>query len=70
MIAVIYSFQLILLVKTDIDECASLPCVHGTCADHINGYTCSCEPGHTGPHCQIGNGQLFICLQTFQSYLT
>lgn len=70
MIAVIYSFHCFLRVKTDIDECASWPCVHGTCADHINGCTCRCVPGHTGLHCQLGNGQLFICLQTFQSYLT
>lgn len=54
MIGVIHLFQLILLFKTDIDECASSPCVHGTCADHINGYTCSCEPGYTGGNCQVG----------------
>ncbi|CAH1256478.1 NOTCH2 [Branchiostoma lanceolatum] len=35
----------------DIDECASSPCVHGTCTDGLAGYTCSCENGWTGIDC-------------------
>lgn len=39
----------------DIDECASTPCVHGTCINGVNHYTCECHPGYTGYHCEIGN---------------
>ena len=33
---------------TDMYECASLPCQHGTCTDLVNGYTCACVDGYTG----------------------
>jgi len=36
---------------TDIDECATNPCNHGSCQDEINGYHCNCEPGYTGTSC-------------------
>merc|ERR1719369_223887 len=29
----------------DINECESNPCVHGSCTDGVNSYTCQCEPG-------------------------
>jgi hypothetical protein len=38
----------------DIDDCLSSPCVHGTCKDHPNGYTCTCNHGYTGKDCDIG----------------
>ena len=28
--------------------------MHGTCKDHPNGYTCTCNPGYTGADCDIG----------------
>ena len=33
---------------TNIDDCDSDPCVHGTCEDRDNDYFCDCEPGYTG----------------------
>ena len=40
---------------TDTDECASDPCENGaTCNDMVNMYTCTCAPGYTSTHCEIG----------------
>ena len=37
------------LCETDINECASGPCVSGaTCEDRTNGYECRCRPGFEG----------------------
>ena len=39
----------------DIDECASDPCQNAAkCIDDVNGYTCECLAGWTGPLCEIG----------------
>ena len=38
--------------STCLDECAPNPCVHGTCTDGINEYTCDCgDTGFTGDNC-------------------
>ena len=45
----------IYLIFSDIDECASDPCMNlATCNDSINEYTCECLPGTTGTHCETG----------------
>ena len=46
----------LIITFVDIDECLSNPCQHGgSCADTINGYTCSsCEAGYVGPDCETG----------------
>ena len=30
-------------------------CVHGTCKDGVNNYTCNCQPGYEGVMCDKGN---------------
>ena len=40
---------------SDVDECASQPCVNGKCEDKVNGFECQCEPGYTGDMCETGN---------------
>ena len=48
--------KFIFIFISDINECISSPCQNGGyCWDHVNNYTCDCQPGYVGYNCQIGN---------------
>ena len=36
----------------DIDECDPDPCHYGSCQDGVATFTCLCQPGYTGHHCE------------------
>ena len=39
----------------DFDECSSRPCANSsTCAENIDSYACTCEPGYGGDNCEVG----------------
>ena len=38
-------------ISEQINKCESLPCAHGECTDHVDGYICDCNPGYQGTHC-------------------
>lgn len=43
---------------TDINECESQPCLHGsTCIDNINSFSCVCTSGWQGPQCQLDTNE-------------
>ncbi len=52
-------FFLITFFSTDIDECASAPCVNGRCVDGLASFQCICEPGWTGLLCDIGKFSIY-----------
>jgi hypothetical protein len=63
------------LCEIDIDECAADPCVHGSCTDQVNGYSCSCEPGWDGQNCDADFDDCSLdfcvhgaCVDGFNSY--
>ena len=52
-----------MLLLSAIDECLSGPCENlGVCVDAVNGYTCACQPGYTGGHCQTGTSRQILPL--------
>ncbi|XP_028845065.1 protein eyes shut homolog isoform X2 [Denticeps clupeoides] len=38
--------------ETNIDECMSSPCLHGSCTDAVDAFYCVCEVGWTGNRCE------------------
>lgn len=50
----IYIFRYMSFCITAIADCASNPCNNdGTCVETAVGYQCVCQPGFTGPNCEI-----------------
>lgn len=35
-------------------DCNPDPCDHGTCTNRLHGFTCRCNTGYTGQHCDQG----------------
>ena len=47
--------QSFLLISVDINDCAHSLCQNGAqCVDHLNNFSCICQPGFTGPLCDQG----------------
>lgn len=47
--------------ETDIDECASDPCLNGaTCLDRLNHFQCECMPGYSGTLCERNVSVLLV----------
>ena len=59
MIAIVVHFFTLYL---DIDDCANVNCSgNGKCKDHVNAFTCECNPGFFGCKCETGTfGELGI----------
>uniref|UniRef100_A0A8C5JTJ8 EGF-like domain-containing protein n=1 Tax=Junco hyemalis TaxID=40217 RepID=A0A8C5JTJ8_JUNHY len=42
------------LCEMDVNECETLPCLHGgSCINRLGGYRCLCLPGFTGDRCEV-----------------
>lgn len=57
----IISLSRSLLIISDIDYCAELPCQNnGTCLDLLNDYNCMCLNGFNGDNCTISKLQCVV----------
>ena len=50
---------------TDIHECSINPCVHGSCNDGVNNFTCNCTNGYEGTFCETGKFSVFYIATSF-----
>ena len=39
--------------EVNADDCVDVVCVHGSCVDGADNYSCRCEAGYTGRLCQL-----------------
>ena len=49
------SESLNIIIFSEIDECLSMPCIHGTCLDDVDMFRCRCVEGYVGVTCQEGS---------------
>lgn len=47
------------LAVTPINDCVPNPCVHGSCADLLRDYTCSCDSEYIGKNCSMKSKEIF-----------
>jgi hypothetical protein len=50
----VYTYWRVFSFFTDVNECASNPCVHGNCRHNIVSYMCQCDSGYDGVNCHLG----------------
>ena len=48
------TFNISILYYAEINECVDVTCNNGSCVDQVNSYTCDCNDGYTGEHCETG----------------
>ena len=54
-------FNRLQLSIPDINECQLSPCKNGgTCLNQQAGYSCECQDGYSGDHCEEGDAHIFI----------
>ena len=41
-------------ILADTDDCSADRCIHGSCTDGVDSFTCTCEAGYTGELCEVG----------------
>ena len=52
------------ILCSETDECMSSPCRNGgRCTDLVDGYSCTCVDGYSGPNCDSGETAMFIICQ-------